>query len=772
MRKVFMRVASLFLWVVMIISAACISFAAEVQNRESSVIETETTETSDGLVYDETTEPSTEEKTIEETTTEEVKEWVLIEYTKDDITVIPDKYNTGCKGELIFVELGATVNGITFKASTNDTRNALDFYYGNKSVEGTVVFENYDFSDYGIWIYNDDYVDREINLVFNNCKFSTVSTNKKSGNISYEFYNCTFERFSGSNAVFDGCQFGRSICDGVVPFQDVTIKNCFFLDMARYTTGGSVHVDGTQIYGAAGIDVQNIIYDNCRFEIPPLKIEGSTASINACIMLQLEYSNGKNLSFTNCVLNGGGNSIYAWSKNSDYVLEDVVIDGIRSGCAKNYGTFYSKIDASVEIANVSETDTLYIASVWKDDKGTHFSVTNDTNLERKLLIVTDKKTYEYVIPACPKGSEMGYDMSYSDFPFDIDVVVPEDCKYAICFDNVFDGMATQIRFLNWTNEKVYLEKDFCNELTDDKDDIIFSGTCGANIDFFITKEGKLVLNGTGNMTNYHSKKLAPWEAYLSFIRTIEIGEGIESIGEQSFRNCNAVQTVLLPDSLTTIGKRAFSGCTCLTTITIPKNVCKIGESAFLGSILQEIQYEGDDWDDIELGGGNESLSGLVTYVSKNIGMQDMTGTVLLQGMCGEQIEYMLISDGTLLLIGEGRTYNYHSKKTAPWYEMRDIITNVVIGEGIEQIGEQLFRGCTNLSQVTLPQSLLIIGKNAFISCVNLDIITIPCNVIEIKESAFAGVRELSVIYVGTEESWNQILIGSNNGSVYSDLCFA
>ena len=247
---------------------------------------------------------------------------------------------------------------------------------------------------------------------------------------------------------------------------------------------------------------------------------------------------------------------------------------------------------------------------------------------------------------------------------------------------------------------------------------------------------------------------------------------LTGIDENAFKDCAKLASITFTDNINEIGAGAFSGCTCLTTITIPKNVCKIGESALLGSILQEIQYEGDNWDNIELGGGNEELSELVTYVSKKVGMQDIAGTILLQGMCGEQIEYMLISDGTLLLIGEGRTYNYHSKKTAPWYEMRDIITNVVIGEGIEQIGEQLFRGCTNLSQVTLPQSLLVIGKNAFISCVNLDIITIPCNVIEIKESAFAGVRELSVIYVGTEESWNQILIGNNNGSVYSDLCFA
>ena len=71
----------------------------------------------------------------------------------------------------------------------------------------------------------------------------------------------------------------------------------------------------------------------------------------------------------------------------------------------------------------------------------HFSVTNDTAQERKLMIVTPRQTIILPVKACPPYEDRTADMTFEDFPFDIDVVVP-GAQWAVCYD-ITDG-CTQI----------------------------------------------------------------------------------------------------------------------------------------------------------------------------------------------------------------------------------------------------------------------------------------------------------------------------------------
>lgn len=694
---------------------------------------------------------------------------VRVEQTLDDLMAVPDKFNTGCTGALVQVELDTSVEGVQFVATSNNTRRVLDFAYHNKNVAGTVTFENYDFSNYPLYSYNENMVKRTIKVVFKNCKFSTVSVGKEKGNLSFEFDNCTLESYNGSNVVFNHCQFGRSYTDGLVPFQNVEVNNCFFLDMASEACGNAIHTDGTQIYGKDGVDVQNVNYNNCRFELPAFDVAGSKAYVNACIMLQLEYSNAKNVSFNNCIVNGGGYSIYARDVGKGYTFDNVKFEGIRSGCVKKYGTIYSQINPSIEFKDITETNALYIASVWKEGGNTHFSVTNDTNAERKLLIYTNRDSYEFAIPACPKGEELTSNLTYEDMPFDLEIVIPENCEYAICYDNTLDGYAEQIRFVNWSGKEVYLEKKTAEALTANGNDVLCSGSCGASVEFTLTKSGVLYLKGEGNMSNYSSNRVSPWWEYNNFIKTIVVEDGIERIGSQSFRRCVSVQNVVLPDGLKVIGNRAFAGCTGLTTISVPASVEKIEASAFSGNILQEIQYRGADWSKIELESGNEDLTKKVVCVTAD--STEEVSKIVMQGECGRQADYLLTDDGVLKITGTGATYNYNSNKVAPWFENRELIKVVVIDEGIDKVGQQLFRSCKNLRRVELPQGLNVIGTNAFIFCSDLCEITIPQSLDEIQQRAFYGVKKINVQYGGCEKEWQQIAVDAYNDVILKNVSY-
>ena len=106
--------------------------------------------------------------------------------------------------------------------------------------------------------------------------------------------------------------------------------------------------------------------------------------------------------------------------------------------------------------------------------------------------------------------------------------------------------------------------------------------------------------------------------------------------------------------------------------------------------------------------------------------------------------------------------NYNSLKTAPWYEMRNKISKIIVDEGVTVIGTQAFRQCKNVEEVLLPDSLKIIGGNAFIQCVGLKNIVLPKNLQEIQRYAFAGTSIQECRYAGNMNMWNAIAIGIKN----------
>lgn len=538
---------------------------------------------------------------------------VRIQNTEADSMVMPDKYNTGAKGSLQKVGLADTVNGIVFLAGSNSTYNVLDFVLKNQDVKGVITFSDLDFSDYPVTVYREDAVERKIKLVFNNCKFSSMRTGRGEYNISYEYNNCTFNSFSGSNATFNYCVFGGHYNDGMVPFRNIAVNNCYFRDFASvpFEEEGELHSDGIQIYGYENVDAENIIYNNCRFEVPPITNEFSNAYVNACIMLQMEYSNAKGIRFSNCTVNGGGYSIYARGAYDKCTLENISFEHIKIGCANKYGAVYPSMSPGVSLSDFTETDALYIGSVWKENGATHLSVTNDTNQERTLVVYTDKARYEYSIPACPRGGQLTSSTTFDALPFDIDIRIEEDCGYLLCFDTTMRGNAKQIRFVNWQSEEVLLNSQVANALYTQQPEVIASGACGKEVSYTLTNTGVLTLSGKGATYSYHSGNRAPWTDYAHYIKTIVVEEGIESLRNQLFSGCSGVTSVVLPESLINIGGRTFAQCFCLLEISFPGSIQTIGEAAFSAVPLQRATYRGTDWNRVQLGKQNERVNGLI-----------------------------------------------------------------------------------------------------------------------------------------------------------------
>ena len=137
-----------------------------------------------------------------------------------------------------------------------------------------------------------------------------------------------------------------------------------------------------------------------------------------------------------------------------------------------------------------------------------------------------------------------------------------------------------------------------------------------------------------------------------------------------------------------------------------------------------------------------------------------SGTCGAEGNNGDNLTWILDDEGVLTISGTGAMASWEND--SPWHENQDI-KSVMIEDGVTSIGHKAFFRCSGLANITFPNSVKSIGVNAFYGCSGLTSIKIPNSVTSIGNYTFSGCIGLTrVIYLGTEEQWNNLTIGSDN----------
>lgn len=121
---------------------------------------------------------------------------------------------------------------------------------------------------------------------------------------------------------------------------------------------------------------------------------------------------------------------------------------------------------------------------------------------------------------------------------------------------------------------------------------------------------------------------------------------------------------------------------------------------------------------------------------------DVCGEIFVDsGACGNNLTYTLDNNGVLTISGTGDMQN----SSFGWNKNK--IKSVIINDGVTNIGDSAFSGCTSLISVIIPDSVTIIGSDAFSRCSGLTSITIPDNVTNISSSAFSHCTGLTSITI-------------------------
>ena len=213
--------------------------------------------------------------------------------------------------------------------------------------------------------------------------------------------------------------------------------------------------------------------------------------------------------------------------------------------------------------------------------------------------------------------------------------------------------------------------------------------------------------------------------------SIEIGDGITSIGEYTFDDCKDLTSVTIGSSVTEIDDYAFSGCSRLTSIIIPDSVISIGAQAFAdcSGLTGELIIP-------------ESVKSIGEKAFYNC--SGLTGELIIPDHVTSIGDYTFKNCSGLtgeLIIPESVT----SIGTSA-FENCSGLTSVHIGSGVTYIGRVAFNNCKGLTgELIIPDGVITIDQYAFYNCKKLKSVIIPNSVTTIGNYVFGSCSILQSI---------------------------
>lgn len=209
-------------------------------------------------------------------------------------------------------------------------------------------------------------------------------------------------------------------------------------------------------------------------------------------------------------------------------------------------------------------------------------------------------------------------------------------------------------------------------------------------------------------------------------------------------------------SVTTIGARALSYAP-IPSINIPSAIAQIDAGAFSGSSFEKVFFLSPD---VIIDDGADIPASTVIYGDAGSTAESYaqahgnTFAKVLYSGSANTIEWRIYDNRVMLLSGTGSTGKYNNSKR-PWAEYEDSFSDVVVGEGITELGDKTFNAYKKvLKSITLPNTLEYIGASVFSDCTALTEIKLPnTSLTGIGNSAFGGCTGIKHFHI-PETVWS------------------
>ena len=262
---------------------------------------------------------------------------------------------------------------------------------------------------------------------------------------------------------------------------------------------------------------------------------------------------------------------------------------------------------------------------------------------------------------------------------------------------------------------------------------------------------ELVISGTGALPTYtryndafwapadNSVAMRPWNTEKlgdKAVSSVRFAPGITEVGAYAFyyqkrdditsATFNQNLKLRLPDSLTKMSQATFMSLNAFD-IAVPSSVTTLSTRLF--STLSRLYVLGDP--DIVVPSESTSSfavgSGTTVYAKKGSKLSTTSGITNMTlvevdaiGACGTEEDYTselvwMVQGDTLTIAamdgGNGVMADYTDGTSAPWNDYASQIKKIVLSAGVANIGKNAFAELNSLTNVTVPDSVLI-DKNA------------------------------------------------------------
>ncbi len=240
-------------------------------------------------------------------------------------------------------------------------------------------------------------------------------------------------------------------------------------------------------------------------------------------------------------------------------------------------------------------------------------------------------------------------------------------------------------------------------------------------------------NAEANPIN-STKKLHIGDALLT---ELTVPDSFTKINDYAFIGCTNLTKLTIPDSVTTIGKSAFSGCVTLSTVSIGNGIANIDADAFAN--CPKISY---------------TLADNIYY----LGNTSNPHAVLMFPKSKSQREYVINANTRVIYCNAFKKCTQLSSVTIPdsvlaigdyAFDNCTALMKITFGKNLESIGYAAFNSCSFLMGVTIPDSVTYIGGYAFYSCDTLVKVSIGNGLKSIEECTFYMCKKLATLELGS-----------------------
>ena len=315
------------------------------------------------------------------------------------------------------------------------------------------------------------------------------------------------------------------------------------------------------------------------------------------------------------------------------------------------------------------------------------------------------------------------------------------------------------------------DEEKAQDIATQSEGVFSEGVCGESISFKLTYDGTLTLSGSGPMNTFeydwkNDHPICGWGEDIVYIKKIVIEEGITSISQYSFYDCEGLKEVKIPSSIKFIGKDAFHWCPNVEKVSIDdvKSWCQIDFENENSNPIQfgsDLYVAGEKTTEIKVPDGITEMKPYVFWrrgstaddktLITSIQLPDTVTKIGKNALTNNCLQSLKIPDG-VTSIGAGALVGNNFSTIKIPENVTEIgndafggcseLTTIELPDSVKEIGTGLFNNCTKLTSVKLPQGIESIKNGIFEKCTALTEFEIPANVESVEKSAFQNCTNL------------------------------